>query len=80
MGRERYVDAPSLALVYTGLGDTAHAVDWLERAVADRACPSGCSKWYRCGIACAMTGASAGSLNSFALLPDGLLFAQRNVS
>jgi len=35
--RERYVDAPSIALVYTGLGDTAHAVDWLERAVADRA-------------------------------------------
>jgi Tfp pilus assembly protein PilF len=35
--RERYVDASSLALVYTGLGDTAHAVDWLEKAVADHA-------------------------------------------
>jgi hypothetical protein len=37
--RTTYVSPYHFAYVYSGLGDAERAVDWLERAVADRAGP-----------------------------------------
>lgn len=38
--RRVYVSPYHLAYVYTGLGETERAPDWLERAVADRTGPA----------------------------------------
>jgi serine/threonine-protein kinase len=38
--RETYVSPYHFAYVYTGLGETDAAMDWLERAVAERTGPT----------------------------------------
>ena len=38
--RDAYVPPYYFAYVHTGLGDAERAMDWLERAVADRAGPA----------------------------------------
>jgi len=40
LGRKGYVSPYHFAYVYTGLGDVEHALDWLERAVAERTGPA----------------------------------------
>ncbi|HUK92060.1 MAG TPA: tetratricopeptide repeat protein [Blastocatellia bacterium] len=36
MAKQRYVPASNIAMIYTGLGDRATALDWLEKAYNDR--------------------------------------------
>ena len=36
LSKRRYVPASNIALIYVALGDNLHALDWLEKAAADR--------------------------------------------